>query len=477
MKLKRISIDTSKAVFTLHGIDDQDRPVLRRNLSRPAFEAFFAKLPPTEVALEACGGSHHWGRRLTELGHHVHLIAPQYVKPFVKRGKNDRNDAEAISEAAGRPGMSAVPVKSAERQAGAMVVSVRELLVRQRTQAINALRGHAAEFGVIAAKGTANVAALCERVAQDAQVPEAARRMLAVLAQQVSHLDAEIAALDAQLREAAQADTTARRLMAAPGIGALGAITLALTVDASQFRSGRHFAAWLGLVPKERSTGGRQRLGGISRQGNERLRQLLVVGAMAVIRHARPGSKTASGWLLKLLERRPRKLVAVALANKMARVVWAMMRVGKRIGSSRSRRNLRRGAAGREQLQKMMIGRTDARAMPGFPTAPQAASLFGIRARNPSGPTAMRRHKQAGHMNASETPSSNAQITLDPKEPSTHGNPFMCWVVERLARCWAWSGGAIKSLWASPLHRCWCLAWECGVKGTESPCGSRAEPH
>jgi transposase len=329
MELKRISVDTSKAVFTLHGIDQQDRPMLRCNLSRPAFEAFFLKLPATEVVLEACGGSHHWARRLTDMGHHVRLIPPQYVKPFVKRGKNDRNDAEAISEAAGRPGMAAVPVKPAERQARAMIVSVRELLVRQRTQAINALRGHAAEFGVIAAKGTANVAALCQRVAQDAQMPEAAGRMLALLARQVSHLDAEIAALDAQLREAAQADATACRLMAAPGIGALGAITLALTVDASQFRSGRHFAAWLGLVPKQRSTGGRQRLGGISRQGNERLRQLLVVGAMAVIRHAKPGSKSASAWLLKLLERRPRKLAAVALANKMARMVWAMMARGE----------------------------------------------------------------------------------------------------------------------------------------------------
>ena len=330
MELKRISIDTSKAVFTLHGIDQQDQPVLRRDLNRRAFEAFFEKLPATEVALEACGGSHHWGRRLSQMGHRVRLIPPQYVKPFVKRGKNDRNDAEAISEAAGRPGMANVPIKSADRQAEAMVVSVRELLVRQRTQAINALRGHAAEFGVIAAKGMVQVAGLVQRIAvPDAQVPEAAQRMLEVLAGQVRHLDAQIAALDAQLRQAAAVDATARRLAKVPSIGPVSAITLSLLVDPSQFRSGRHFASWLGLTPKERSTGGRQRQGGISRAGNERLRQLLVVGAMAVIRHAKPGSKSASPWLLKLLERRPRKLAAVALANKTARVVWAMMARGE----------------------------------------------------------------------------------------------------------------------------------------------------
>ena len=263
------------------------------------------------------------------MGHKATLIPPQYVKPFLKRSKNDRNDAEAISEAAGRPGMSTVPIKSAETQAAAMVLSVRELLVRQRTQAINALRGHAAEFGVIAAKGTANVSTLMDRVSADPKVPETARALLAVLAKQVDHLDAEIATLDAQLRKAAAADKMACQLMAVPGIGPLGAITLSLTVNAGQFEEGRHFSAWLGLVPKQRSTGGRQRLGRISREGNERLRQLLVVGAMAVIRHAKPGSKSASPWLLKLLERRPRKLAAVALANKMARIVWAMMTSGE----------------------------------------------------------------------------------------------------------------------------------------------------
>lgn len=222
-----------------------------------------------------------------------------------------------------------MPVRAAEHQARAMIVGVRDLLVRQRTQAINALRGYAAEFGVIAAKGTAQVGALMERVrSAEAVVPEAAQEMLTVLADQVAQFDGKIAGLDLKMRQAVAADETAHRLMKVPTIGPVGALTLSLTVDPAQFRSGRHFASWLGLVPKERSTGGKQRLGGISRAGNERLRQLLVVGAMAVIRHAKPGGKSASPWLLALLERRPRKLAAVALANKMARMVWAMMARG-----------------------------------------------------------------------------------------------------------------------------------------------------
>lgn len=329
MELKRIGVDTSKAVFTVHGIDAQDQPVLRRNFSRPGFEAFFAKLPPTEVALEACGGSYHWARVLSAMGHTVRLIPAHYVKPFVRRGKNDRNDALAICEAAGRPELPCVPVKSAERQADAMIVSVRDLLVRQRTQLINALRGHAMEFGVVVAKGSHQVGALMQRIADDPGVPEAARRMLAVLAGQLDQIEAEVAGLDGQMKASAMADPVARRLMKVPAIGPVGALMLSLSVEPGQFEDGRHFAAWLGLVPKERSTGGKQRLGGISRAGNERLRGLLVLGAMAVIRHARPGSKTASPWLLKLLERRPRKLAAVALANKVARIVWAMMARGE----------------------------------------------------------------------------------------------------------------------------------------------------
>jgi transposase len=329
MEYKRIAIDTSKAVFTVHGIDVQDRPVLRRNLKRAEFEAFFAKLVPTEVALEACGSSHHWARTLAASGHQVRLIPPQYVKPFVKRGKNDDADAGAICEAAGRPTMHFVPVKSAERQAAAMPLRVRELLVRQRTQLVNALRGHASEFGIVVGRGIERAEALLEEIAAADRIPQTAREMLAVLGEQIALLDGKLTVLEQRLVAEHRADPLSKLLAGQPGIGPISAQTIVSKVDPTQFKSGRHFAAWLGLTPKQRSTGGKQRLGGISRQGNERLRQLLVVGAMAVIRQAKPGSKTASPWLLQLLERRPRKLAAVALANKMARTVWAMMTSGE----------------------------------------------------------------------------------------------------------------------------------------------------
>ena len=329
MNLKRVGLDTSKAMFTLHGVDQDERAVLRRNLKRAEMETFFAKLPPTLVALEACGGSHHWGRRLAALGHTVRLIPPQYVKPFVRRGKNDRNDAEAISEAASRPGIPCVPVRAAEQQAEAIVLSVRELLVRQRTQLVNAVRGHAAEFGVVAAKNISHLSGLLETVAAEEAVPDTAKEMLAFLGAQVAQLDERIAELERRMKQQHKASAVSQLLAEVPGIGPISALSLALKIDPGRFTSGRHFAAWLGLTPKEHSTGGRQRLGGISRAGNERLRQLLVVGAMAVIRYAKPGSKTASAWLLALLERKPRKLAAVALANKMARIVWAMMATGE----------------------------------------------------------------------------------------------------------------------------------------------------
>jgi len=329
MNLKRIGLDTSKAVFTLHGVDQDEKAVLRRNMRRAEMEAFFAKLPPTHVALEACGGSHHWGRRLAAMGHTVQLIPPQYVKPFVRRGKNDRNDAEAISEAAARPDMPSVPVRSAEQQAEAIVLSARELLVRQRTQLVNAVRGHAAEFGIIAAKNINQLPALLEVVEAEAAVPDAAKEMLAFLGGQVAQLDERIGELERRMKRQHKAKPVSQMLAEVPGIGPIGALSLALTIDPGRFTSGRHFAAWLGLVPKEHSTGGRQRLGGISRAGNERLRQLLVLGATAVIQYAKPGSKSASAWLLALLERKPRKLAAVALANKMARIAWAMMATGE----------------------------------------------------------------------------------------------------------------------------------------------------
>ena len=327
---KRIGIDTSKAVFTLHGIDQQDRPVLRINLRRAQMIAFFKKLAPTEIAMEACGGAHYWARELAALGHDVRLIPPQYVKPYVKRGKNDRNDAEAICEAAGRPGMHFVPVKSVAQQAQGMVLKVRETLVCQRTLLVNTLRGHAAEFGVIAAKGLRQVGPLLIAIEQETALPPEAKDMAALLGRQIVELDTKIKQIDVKLTAAHKANEVSQRLATIPGVGPVTALTLAVDIDPAAFESGRHLAAWAGLTPKEHSTGGKQRMGGISRAGNERLRVLFVAGATSVINAAmRPSSKLMTEWLQALLQRKPRKVVAVALANKMARVAWALMTRGE----------------------------------------------------------------------------------------------------------------------------------------------------
>jgi transposase len=340
-EITRIAIDTSKSVFTLHGVDAAGQAVLRRNLRRRELLRFFEKLPPVEVALEACGGSHHWARALAALGHRVRLIPPQYVKPFVKRSKNDRNDAEAISVAAAQPSIGSVPVKSAELQAAAMLLSVRELLVRQRTQLVNAMRGHAAEIGVVAPLGGKGVAALQAEIAaaDDAAAPAAAKQAIALLGREAERIELRLRAIEATLMDQHKANPVSRRLAAIPGIGPIAVLNLALRVDPTQFQTARHFAAWLGLVPRECSTAGKQRLGGISRAGDERLRQLLVLGATAVIQHAKPrvtpagdpsaARPGASPWLRNLLGRKPRKLAAVALANKTARIVWAMMTRGE----------------------------------------------------------------------------------------------------------------------------------------------------
>lgn len=326
-EITRIAIDTSKAVFTLHAVDQAGRAVVQRNLRRQEVVPFFEKQAPVEVALEACGSSHHWGRTLQALGHSVRLIPPQYVKPFVKRGKNDRNDAQAISTAAAQPDMTTVPVKSANKQADAMLLSIRELLVEHRTRLANCLRGHAAEFGIVAPLGDKGLAQVLSDAANDALLPEPAAEGLALLGCELGQIQERLAEINAKLMARHKAMPTSKMLAEVPGIGPVSALNLATRVDFSQFKSGRHFAAWLGLTPKDHSSGGKLRLGGISRAGDERLRQLLVLGATAVIRHAKPGK--ASEWLLKLLARKPRKLAAVALANKMARVVWAMMTSGE----------------------------------------------------------------------------------------------------------------------------------------------------
>ena len=326
-EITRVAIDTSKSVFTVHAVDKAGRAIVRRNLRRQDLLPFFEKLAPVEAVLEACGGSHHWGRTLTAMGHTVRLIPAQYVKPFVKRGKNDRNDAEAISEAAARPGMTSVPVKSADHQARAMLLSVRELLVHQRTQLVNSLRGHAAEFGIVAPLGDKGVAQVLADVAGDASLPKPAVESFALLGCEIGRVVERLSEIDTRLMAQHKALPTSKMLAEVPGIGPISALSLVLRVDFTQFKSGRHFAAWVGLTPKDHSTGGKQRRGGISRAGDERLRQLLVLGATAVIQHAKPGR--SSEWLLKLLARKPRKLAAVALANKMARIVWAMMTSGE----------------------------------------------------------------------------------------------------------------------------------------------------
>ena len=328
MSIIRVGIDTAKHVFQVHGVDEDEQPVLRKQLRRGELVKLFAKLPSTRVGLEACGAAHYWARVLKGLGHEVMLLPPQYVKPYVKRGKNDAADAAAICEAMSRPGMRFVAAKSAESQAGLMLLGVRDLLVKQRTMLINALRGHAAEFGIVGAKGRERLAVLLQRAAEEAQVPALAREMLQLLAGQVAAIEARIATIETRLMRLHKENPVSQCLATQPGIGPIGAVSFALKVgDPEAFGSGRHFAAWIGITPRENSTGGRARPGRISRAGDQTLRRLLVLGATAVIRQAKPGR--ASPWLIALLARKPRKLAALALANKMARTVWAMMVSGE----------------------------------------------------------------------------------------------------------------------------------------------------
>jgi transposase len=331
MTIIRIGLDTSKHVFQVHGVDEQERPILRRQVRRSEIEKFFAKLPPTRIGLEACGASHHWARVLRRLGHEAMLMPPQYIKPYVKRGKNDAIDAAAICEAMSRPGMRFVPVKSREDQAALMLLKVRELLMKQRTMVANAIRGHAAEFGVIGAKGPVKLAMLLQQIAEDADLPALAGEMLGTLGGQLAAIEMRLGVIEAKLMALYRADPRSRLLATIPGVGPIGAVSFALKVpDATVFRSGRHFAAWLGITPREHSTAGRQRLGKISREGDESLRQLLVLGATAVIQQANRRVDPAapdrvSPWLRQLLARKPKKLAAVALANKTARIIWAML--------------------------------------------------------------------------------------------------------------------------------------------------------
>jgi transposase len=332
----RIGMDTSKHIFQLHGVDAAEQPVLRKKLSRKQMLEFFAELPPTVIGIEACGAAHYWARELRKLGHEVKLMAPQLVKPYGARNKNDGRDAEALCEAMSRPRMRFVPVKTAEQQAALMLTGIRDGLIARRTQLSNAIRGYAAEFGRIAAKGLDKLEALLAQIAQDETLPALAREQLAVLGREYGRLQVDLKEIDAKLMAWHRADAVGRRLAQIPSVGPIIATMLVMKApDPHAFRSGRHFAAWLGLTPKDHSTAGKTRLGKITRAGDEDLRRLLVVGATAVIQQARRGRGHHSAWLLALLKRKPAKLAAVALANKVARIAWKLMVTGQSYDAAR----------------------------------------------------------------------------------------------------------------------------------------------
>lgn len=331
-EVSTIGLDIAKSVFQVHGVDETGAVVIRKRISRAKVLEFFGALAPCLVGIEACPSAHHWGRELAALGHTVRLMPPSYVKAYLKRSKNDANDAAAICEAVTRPSMRFVPTKSAQQQSGLMLHRSRQILVRQRTMLSNAIRGHMAELGIISAKGRNGTAALLEVIANvgDDRILPIARFCLDLLARQYMALTAEIGSIDKRIHAWHRSCEDSRRLEEIPGIGPIVATALVAEIgDWKAFRSGRNLAAWIGLVPKQHSTGGKDRLGRITKQGNRYLRWLLVAGAMAVIRYARQhGTKRA--WLIRLIERRPAKVAAVALANKIARMAWAIMVHGER---------------------------------------------------------------------------------------------------------------------------------------------------
>ncbi len=321
-----VGIDLAKRSFQLHGASPDGSVVFRKKLSRPQLLAFLADLPDCIVAMEACATSHYWGREIGKLGHETRLIPPVYVKPFVKRQKNDANDAEAIAEAASRPTMRYVSVKSAEQQAQGMVFRTRDLFVRQRSQLVNALRGHLAEYGTIIAQGMVQFRRMMvnfDETAPDLSAP--VQELCRVYIEQISLLDEKIGVLDKEIQHRAKTDEGTSRLMTIPGVGPMCATTIqAFAPPMEEFANGREFAAWCGLVPRQKSTGGRQILGRTSKMGQRDIRRLLITGAMAVIRWAIRKGPPVGSWLAKILARKPRMLVATALANKLARTVWAL---------------------------------------------------------------------------------------------------------------------------------------------------------
>lgn len=330
-KVSIIGLDLAKRSFQAHGARTNGGVAFRKKISRDKVLAFFAEQPRCIVAMEACGSSHHWGRAINSLGHEVRLIPPSYVKPFVKRQKNDAADAEAICEAASRPTMRFVAVKTEEQQARAMLFRTRDLLVRQRTQLINALRGHLAEHGVVAAQGPSNVKVLVDAIEEPTtSLPPLVVELSRVFLEQIDALSKKVAELEkATAYESARGATT-RRLQTIPGVGPITAIAIeTFAPPMAVFRRGRDFAAWLGLVPRQHSTGGKQILGKTSKMGQRDIRRLLIIGATAVVRWACRKGMPEGSWLHRMLARKPRLLVAIALANKMARSIWAMLTKGE----------------------------------------------------------------------------------------------------------------------------------------------------
>ena len=323
-----IGLDIAKSVFQVHAVDAAGKVVIRRQLKRRYVLAFFEKLPPCLIGIEACASSHHWSRELQALGHSVRLMPPAYVKPYVKRQKNDATDAEAICEAVTRANMRFVETKTADQQSGLVLHRTRHLCMRQQTSVINAIRAHLAEFGVVAPVGRNGVEELLNIVtnSNDKRVPEVARVCLVALGAQLRRLKEQVLEFDRMIMAWHRSNKMSIRLDECPGVGPVLATALVATVaDPKIFRSGRNFSAWIGLVPKQHSSGGKDRLGSISKQGDRYLRSLFVIGALAVIRYAKVHGTRHRPWLTALLARRPAKVAAIALANKIARMVWAIM--------------------------------------------------------------------------------------------------------------------------------------------------------
>ena len=332
MSTTTIGLDLAKSVFQVHGVDGVGAVVIARKLRRAELLRFFGSLEPCLVGMEACATAHFWAREISALGHEVRMMPPAYVKAYVRRQKNDAADAAAICEAVSRPSMRFVPVKSAERQSVLVLHRGRELLVRQRTMLINAIRGHCAEFGLVVAQGARAVPELIEKMRQadPAALPEIARSALLMLGDQLHALALQIKVLEQRLLAWHRQDDASQRLSTIPGVGIISATALAATVtDPALFRSGREFSAFLGLVPRQNSSGGKERLGRISKMGDGYLRKLLVVGATSVIRRAKTGDLAAAPWIRSLLERKPARVVTVAMANKTARIVWAVLARGE----------------------------------------------------------------------------------------------------------------------------------------------------